>query len=122
MSPIDVVLDNERALVGQPDVVFVARERFEIIRDQIWGAPDLVVEVASPRSARYDRTTKLGWYRNYGVREYWLVDPGRRSILVLDLGTSGRRAMRRSAGNRVVRSEVLPGLTATAAEYFEAGP
>jgi Uma2 family endonuclease len=39
------------------------------------GRPDLVVEVVSPSSSRYDRVTKLRWYAQLGVPEYWLVDP-----------------------------------------------
>jgi Uma2 family endonuclease len=39
------------------------------------GRPDLVVEIVSPSSSRYDRVTKLRWYAQLGVPEYWLVDP-----------------------------------------------
>lgn len=63
VSPIDVVLDEARALVLQPDVVFVSHERAGILRNQLWGAPDLVVEVESPGTRRRDRTQKLRWYR-----------------------------------------------------------
>jgi hypothetical protein len=48
VSPADVVLDREQALIVQPDVFFIAAARMDIVRDQVWGAPDLVVEVASP--------------------------------------------------------------------------
>lgn len=50
------------------------------------GAPDLVVEVVSPSSKRYDHITKLNWYRDIGAPEYWIVDPETRSVqrLVLD--------------------------------------
>lgn len=89
VSPIDVVLDEPAALVIQPDIVFVAADRLAIIRDRIWGAPDLVVEVLSPRTARRDRTTKLGWYRQYGVRECWLVDVTQRAIEVIQPAAAG---------------------------------
>ena len=56
IAPVDVILDRERALVLQPDVLFVATERLGIIRDQVWGAPDLVVEVMSPGTEQRDRT------------------------------------------------------------------
>lgn len=108
VSPIDVVLDAERALVVQPDIVFVSAARREIVRGQIWGAPDLVVEVASPSSARRDRTVKLAWYRRYGVRECWLVDPVRRWVTVVPLAGEGRRwRPRRFTGAAQIESALL---------------
>lgn len=44
------------------------------------GRPDLVVEVVSPSSLRYDRIVKLGYYLALGVPEYWLVDPTERTL------------------------------------------
>ena len=46
------------------------------------GAPDVVVEVLSPSSARNDRIVKLSLYMNAGVKEYWLVSPEEQSVLV----------------------------------------
>ena len=60
VAPIDVILDADRSLIVQPDVLFVSNERKALIRDQVWGAPDLVVEVLSPGTAAHDRTQKLG--------------------------------------------------------------
>jgi Uma2 family endonuclease len=53
------------------------------------GRADLVVEVVSPSSRRYDRVTKLAWYAKLGVPEYWIVDPDARTLerLVLDDGS-----------------------------------
>lgn len=118
ISPIDVVLDRDRALVVQPDVVFVSNDRMHIIQDRIWGAPDLVVEVLSPGTARRDRTVKLEWYRTYGVRECWLVDLSARQIEILDLsGVPAPPIVCREG--EIVRSLVLPNLPLPVADVFE---
>ena len=72
-SPVDVVLADHS--VVQPDVVYVTRARSSIIRERIEGAPDLVVEILSPGTARRDLGEKLRLYAEAGVAEYWIVDP-----------------------------------------------
>jgi len=106
LAPIDVVLDDKAALVVQPDVIFVSRDRRAIIRERIWGAPDLVVEIASPGTVRRDRTIKLGWYRDYGVREAWLIDGRHRSVEVIELQST--TPARLFSGTERIRSSVLP--------------
>jgi Uma2 family endonuclease len=91
--------------VLQPDVMFISQARAEIIRDFVRGAPDLVVEVASPGTARYDRDHKVRWYRACGVRECWLVDSQRQAVRVLDLASHADGVEFRGA--TVVRSTVL---------------
>jgi Uma2 family endonuclease len=117
VSPMDVILDEANALVLQPDVMFISRERASIIRDFVWGAPDLVVEVASRGTARYDRGSKTGWYRRYGVRECWIVEPERLLITIIDM-SSGDLAARECQGAESLRSKVLPAFTATAADLL----
>jgi Uma2 family endonuclease len=106
MSPVDVVLDRDRALIVQPDVVFVRAERVGICKDRIWGAPDLVVEVLSTGNRRHDRTVKLEWCQSCGVPECWLVDTIAWSITVVDL-TTGVRTSRTFEDDAIVRSRVL---------------
>lgn len=48
--------------------------------DGVHGAPDLVVEILSPRTAKYDKKIKKDVYEACGVREYWIVDPAAKSI------------------------------------------
>jgi Uma2 family endonuclease len=119
LSPMDVVLDKARALVVQPDVFFVSNERMGIIREVVWGAPDLVIEVASRRSMLRDRTTKLDWYRRYGVLECWLIDPSRRLVVVADLKKRGRDAFRRFSRDESVKSGVLPLFDQPSRAFFE---
>ena len=46
----------------------------------VFGAPDLVIEILSRATAKNDRGHKKAVYARYGVKEYWLIDPIRRSI------------------------------------------
>ena len=107
LAPLDVILDADRALIVQPDVLFVSADRLSIIDKQVWGGPDLVVEVLSRRTAEHDRVRKLGWYRQYGVRECWLVDPPGERVTVVDFtgATPETRAFTRP---ETLQSSVLP--------------
>ena len=81
-APTDVVLSDTD--VVQPDLLFVSRERADIVTaDNVQDAPDLVVEVLSPTTARRDWRVKLDMYSKHGVREYWLVDPQTEIVWVL---------------------------------------
>ena len=84
VAPYDVVLDDFN--VVQPDILFVSNERAHIITDlNIQGAPDLVIEILSPSTARRDRTQKRDLYARHGVPEYWLANTDAESVLVLTL-------------------------------------
>jgi len=74
LSPIDVILDEERHLVLQPDLLFISNERDSILVDRIRGAPDLTIEVLSPHPRIGELNERLGWFAEYGVRECWVVE------------------------------------------------
>lgn len=74
VSPVDVWLSD--ALHLQPDVVWLAAtSRCAQTESHLKGAPELVVEVLSPSTARRDRTEKFDLYERHGVGEYWIIDP-----------------------------------------------
>lgn len=118
VSPLDVILDRERALIVQPDVLFVSTPRLSIMRNQVWGAPDLVVEVLSPGSEAHDRGEKLGWYRQYGVRECWLVDAFASQVVVVDF-TGPEPTRRVASGTDPIRSTVFADLAMPAGSVFD---
>ena len=63
-----------------PDIVFVATENMGRLRPTyLEGPADLVVEVVSPGSQDVDRGAKFYEYEAGGVREYWIIDPQRKS-------------------------------------------
>lgn len=83
-SPIDVQLNCDDKTMVQPDVLVVC-DREKVIRRCIYGAPDFIIEILSLTSRKKDMFTKLAKYKEAGVREYWLVDPDKKKVLVYDL-------------------------------------
>ena len=72
-GPIDVELNAHH--IYQPDIIFISNSNKSIIHEKrIYGAPDLVIEILSPGTAKYDRNEKFVAYQAAGVKEYWIVD------------------------------------------------
>ncbi|HEV2356506.1 MAG TPA: Uma2 family endonuclease [bacterium] len=110
-SPIDVVLTATDIM--QPDIVFVAERRRNIIGDAaIHGAPDLVVEVLSPGTAAVDRGRKREAYARAAVAEYWIVDPEARGVEVYHLEGDAYRLTGR-AERGAWTPALFPGLVIT---------
>jgi len=77
VAPIDVILTPHD--VVQPDLVVVTDPGLVSGRG-IEGPPALVVEVLSPTTTAYDRTTKAQRYAALGIPHYWIVDPEARTL------------------------------------------
>jgi len=116
-APIDVELAPN--VVVQPDVVVVLAANQGIIApERIIGAPDLVVEIASPGTATYDRSKKLAAYERAGVHEYWIADPIARTVEVLLRDGDSYASKGVFAGKATLPSRVAPGLPVQARQFF----
>lgn len=84
------------------------------------GAPDLVVEILSPSSAQRDLKYKYDLYRLNCVKEYWVVHPEEKTLLIYTLGIDGEYIPSRlfTRGD-VVQSNVLKGFTLDLNDVFE---
>ncbi len=108
LAPIDVFLDVPLALVVQPDLIFVSHARMPMVKDRVWGAPDLVLEVMSPHPRIGQLEERLGWFAEYGVRECWLVHELKSKVEILTF-VRGRVARRRQfSRDDPLQSAVLP--------------
>ncbi len=116
-APIDVYFEEKETY--QPDIIFIAKNRLQIIeKAKVNGAPDLVVEILSPSTGYYDLKKKARTYARHGVKEYWVVDPEDQSIEV-HVGQEGKFVLnQRVEGEGRVKSLVLEGLTVEAKEIF----
>lgn len=81
IAPVDVQLDCDEKTMVQPDVIILC-DRSKDIDRCIYGAPDFVAEVLLPSTRKKDRRIKSVKYANAGVREYWMIDPEKRQIVV----------------------------------------
>jgi Uma2 family endonuclease len=116
-APFDVQLAPN--IVVQPDVLVVLVANHHIITpSRIIGPPDLVVEIASPSTATYDRSKKLQAYEQAGVQEFWIADPVARNVEVLLWEPNGYRSKGVFAGQAVLPSRVVPGLQVQVQQFF----
>ena len=116
-APIDVELSPLR--VVQPDVIVILSANLGIITpSRIIGAPDLVVEIASPSTAGYDRREKQDTYAEAGVREYWIADPAARTVEVLTLEGPAYRSLNAFQGRAQLPTRVLPSFPVAVEQLF----
>jgi Uma2 family endonuclease len=109
VAPFDVILDPRTTVV--PDLVFVTGERLDIVAERgVEAAPDLLVEVLSPGTARRDRVRKLNAYTRHGVRHYWLVDADAKTVEAFELVEGAYRLAAAVGGDDELRPGVFPGL------------
>jgi Uma2 family endonuclease len=116
-APMDVHLDEKN--IFQPDLLFVTNERKEIIKDWIFGAPDLVVEIISKGSEKDDRERKMEVYGKHNVLEYWLISPENQQVEVFE-NKKGKLVLKaKLTATDTLTSKVLPGLKIPLGSLFQ---
>lgn len=80
-SPFAVQLESENDTIVEPDISVICD--MDKLNDKgCKGAPDWIIEIASPSNYKHDYITKLALYANAGVREYWIIDLQQKRVLV----------------------------------------
>ena len=80
-APFDVKLSDNPLTIVQPDLMIVC-DKNKLDGKRCNGAPDFIIEIVSPSNPADDYIRKLYYYKNHGVREYWIVDPRRKTVTV----------------------------------------
>ena len=117
VAPVDVLLD--RHSIVQPDVLFISAARLSIVKeDAIEGPPDLVVEVLSPSTFYKDLRKKMTAYSQFGVQEYWIVDPETQTIEIYARRDDKLQLAQKFSSGETVESTLLPGLRLGVRDVF----
>lgn len=80
-APFDVKLEDKRDTIVQPDLSVIC-DRDKLDGRRCNGAPDWVIEIVSPSTASHDYVRKFELYKRTGVREYWIINPDDKSVVV----------------------------------------
>jgi Uma2 family endonuclease len=116
-APYDVILSDLD--VVQPDLLFVSTANSTIVTEKnIQGAPDLVVEILSEGTRRTDEVIKRKRYEQFGIKEYWIVDPELETVKVYRMTDKGyvRVAELSKDANELLATPLLPNLNILLAE------
>ncbi|MEZ4773443.1 MAG: Uma2 family endonuclease [Bacteroidia bacterium] len=107
----------------EPDICFFGQEKAQHFAEgqSLFPAPDLAIEVLSPKTAINDRGIKFEDYRAHGVLEYWIVDPIARSVEQYRLDAENQYELILKSGNGYIRSEAIPGFQIRIEAMFDAG-
>lgn len=116
-APLDVILPSGD--VVQPDLLYLTSEEWERVKvaPRVHAAPSFLVEILSPGSIRHDKVTKRNLYERNGVREYWIVDVGKKSIAQLLLRRK-RYVLTGHESGDTIRSSVLAGFESNVGELL----
>lgn len=87
MAPMNVQLDKDDRTMVQPDVLITCN-RDKLLKNSVYGEPDLVVEILSPSTRKKDITIKLRKYKNARVRELWIIEPDKKLVQVYEFEKS----------------------------------
>ena len=115
-----LVLDEHSGVI--PDLVmFLNQQRDTIITgERLTGPPALVIEIVSPGSAnvKRDRVAKLQLYSKYGVTEYWIVDPGNRTVDQYVARDSSLTLLETLREEDTLSTSILPGFSCPLSQIF----
>ncbi len=122
VAPFDVRLPVKSAkkdtTVVQPDICIICDE--SKLDDQgCNGAPDLIIEILSPKNSKHDVDTKFKLYQESGVKEYWIVEPEERIVLVYSLQNEIYIGSKPFSEGEIIESKLFPEIKIEVVDVFD---
>jgi len=123
-APFDVYLIHpgqdykEARNVVEPDLCVICDPE-KIKKFGCVGTPDLAVEILSPATSQKDQKDKFELYEEFGVKEYWMVSPENRSVMVNVLEDGRYKTYRPLTESEILHSSIFPELKVELKEVFK---
>jgi Uma2 family endonuclease len=121
IAPFDVRLpvknSKNNTTVVQPDLCIICDES-KLDDKGCNGAPDLIVEILSPNNSKYDVDTKFRLYQESGVKEYWMVEPIEKIVLVYTLQNDIYIGLKPFTDGEVIESPLFSDMKIAVADVF----
>ena len=121
VAPLSVRLNADEGddTVVEPDILVVCDEQKLADGKGVVGAPDFIVEILSPSTAKHDLFRKFALYQDAGVREYWIADPEDKNLMAFILREGRYSGTMHDGSNDAVKIEVLDGCSINLTEAFK---
>ncbi|SEG03311.1 Uma2 family endonuclease [Algoriphagus boritolerans] len=103
--------------VVQPDISVIC-DSSKLDERGCFGAPDLIVEILSPRNSKVELQNKFDLYQEFGVREYWIIHPAENTLQINVLVNGIYQPSRLFTSGQKVTSTVLPGFELELEDVF----
>ncbi len=121
VAPFDVRLPIKSAkkdtTIVQPDLSIICDEK-KLDDKGCNGAPDLIVEILSPQNSKHDIDTKFNLYLESGVKEYWIVEPEERFVLVYSLQNETYIGLKPFTEGEIIKSPLFPQMKMAVTDVF----
>lgn len=121
IAPFDVRLpvpkNKSNTTVVQPDLCIICDEQ-KLDDKGCNGAPDLIVEILSPNNSKYDVDTKFRLYEESGVKEYWMVEPTEKIVLVYTLQNEKYIGLKPFTIGETIESPLFPDMKIAVLDVF----
>lgn len=115
---LEYKLDDKKAVIV-PDLTVVC-DKSKLGENKFIGIPELIIEILSPSNQAHDLVTKLNLYMQYGVREYWIVNPMLNSVQIYTLNEEGQYLQMDALKEiGMAASEILKGFRVNLEDLFQ---
>jgi len=126
---VDLIIDEQRIVRGDSCFMTPADKKKHAIEARKWGKPDpkrarvyvpptIVIESISPGHQAHDRVTKFGWYAEFGVKHFWILDPYTKTLEAFKLVRGKYKKVANLKGNATFRPAAFNGIEINLADVW----